>query len=224
MAKDGKKRFTCDYCGIGSENRDDFKSCKLCKEPLCLFHRKPEAHACEAVDWESIKEEKGSGLSDLGVMDLLKAGAFVLAVLLIVRIVMGMIDGFGNLLRSNLDRAGRFAKANTAVFVAVPALLIVVASIFPGSADMVFASKDALAEAIDLDDMRLSLPQMPETDPLEDLKGCTKALSYASTLEDGEGQKCMSICKERGHASYGLVENGNSYDCYCCQGSGKRID
>jgi len=58
---------------------------------------------------------------------------------------------------------------------------------------------------------------------LSQLRGCTNSMTYASTLEGSPGQRCASLCQEREYVSYGIVDNGNSYDCYCCQASGTPV-
>jgi hypothetical protein len=176
---DDKESLRCSYCGIRSRRRGDMKRCRLCKDYQCLFHREPEEHGCDAIEWE---EERGH--DGLGVMDLLKGGAFVLALLLIIRIAMGMIDGSLNWLGVNAGRAKRVAKANAAVFVAVPALLMLLSGMFPQSADIVSGAAEGILGSLDLDIPQggVRYPEQPVTGPLQGLKGCTKALSYASTL------------------------------------------
>jgi len=250
--KKKKKMLICEHCSLGSTNKKEFKSCRMCRKVLCLYHQKPEAHGCDAVDWEGLQAKRKSGfgtLGDMTLIDLLKAGAVVLAVILIAKMVFGLFSRLWNYVL----KLWKVAKAQAAVLVAVPLLLSIAASIFPGGAEFLDENVDTLVDTTGLDDVRIEFPQLseleldqsndiaymagvnpvavglpkiskPKVSPLEGLKGCTNSMTYSSMLETYKGQKCVSLCKERGYSSYGIVKNGNSLDCYCCHGSGTPIE
>jgi|GEM_PF-4515213 len=211
MSKRKKKMLICKCCGITGK-KGEFRSCPLCKEVLCLYHVKPQKHDCAAVDWEALEEKRDE---DISIVTLLKAGALVMALVLLAKLSLGFFSRFWG----KLESLWRLAKAEAKVLVGVPALLAATFMIFPGSADVLYAAAAGL-ESPQQDE---GLVRVPEPDVLSELYSCTKAMRYSSLLEDYDGQNCMKLCDERGYSSYGIVKDGASLQCYCCHGSGKEI-
>lgn len=169
---------------------------------------------------------------DMSAWDLLKAGAIVAVIVLIAKILLDLLAGLAGFLRQALGKAWGIFKTNVILFVAIPIALAFLAGMFPGSAEMLDDLTGGLKRSLDGAAMRIDIPDLfgssqPLQQPLglaveSELRGCTSSMRYSSTSQDGE-QVCIDLCKERGYTSYGIVKDGNSYECYCCRGSGTMI-
>ncbi|MCI0503391.1 hypothetical protein L0Y65_01620 [Candidatus Micrarchaeota archaeon] len=221
--RSGRKKLICGYCRSGSANLESLKRCLLCGKMLCEYHRKPESHACESVDWEGLKAK---GRSEMGVIDYLKAGAVILAVMLIAKFGLDMLSGAWQAIK----RSGEIARAESKVLVAVPVAMMALAGMFPDATTMLKGAADNVIDKAGLDSIHISFPQMPALPqnpppglaPISGIRGCTLAMSYATTLYN-QYDKCPMLCKERGYTTYANVRMGGSYDCYCCHGSGTPV-
>jgi len=167
---------------------------------------------------------------EMGVWDLIKAGAIVMAIVLIAKIGLDVLYAIAGFIRRGIGKAWGIFKANVIIFVALPLALAFIAALFPGSAEMGEDFADWFMRSSGLEGLQLpKITAPPQVDapaiPLaSDLRDCTLSLSYMS-LEDDQGEKrCMELCRDRGYESYGTESEGNSYDCYCCHGAGKPIE
>lgn len=173
---------------------------------------------------ESIPKE------EMGLWDLIKAGAIVMAIVLIAKIGLDLLYALAGFIRRGIGKAWGIFKANVILFVAIPLALAFIASLFPGSAEMMDDFAGWVVERSGLSGLELpSVTAPPRIDvpnlPLApDLKDCTLSLNYMSVEEDQGEKRCMELCRDRGYESYGTERNGNSYDCYCCHGAGKPVE
>lgn len=213
----------CGYCRMAY---GDLKRCRLCRAKLCPYHLDTEDHHCQA--------RSGMGLGDkpigsMTIIDLLKAGAIMLVIVVIIRMGLDLLSKVFGLVK----RGWRVAKAQALVWAAVPAALALSTMMFPTNAMLMDEGVDIISDM--LPDYRLGYDILPSRPAIflkppegltekENLRGCVKTMDYASTLENPEGQKCRDLCEARGYTSYGIVRDGNSYDCFCCYGSGTALD
>ena len=170
---------------------------------------------------------------EMSVWELVKAGAIILAVVVIAKILFELLVRLFGYLKGMLGRAWAIFKANTVVFVAVPLTLAVLATMFPESAGILDGMASGIRRSIDASGLHLDIPdlfsssQQPREPtgliPPSDLRGCTMTMEYLSSSGQDE-QKCVDLCKDRGYSSYGIVKDGSAYDCYCCHGSGTLIE
>ena len=177
---------------------------------------------------------KGSGQSEgripsekMGVWDLIKTGAIIMAIILIIKIGFDILSRLFGFLRRAWGKTWGIAKANAVIFVGIPLAIAVLATIFPESGEIFYDATDSFAK--NLDDLGLALPQISASPqiselpaalaPASELRGCAITMKYSAFDSDDE-QRCIDVCREREYTSYGIVKDGNSYDCYCCHGSG----
>jgi hypothetical protein len=223
MAK-GRKKLICKYCNLTLKRKNDLKNCILCRKAFCAYHQKPESHKCSAVDWKTLQPKKDLKLGDIRLIDILKAGAVLLVLILVVKMTLAVFSRFWNFLKN----LWRVARVQIAVIIAVPILLSLTAMHFPESAALLEDGLDSIVDATGLDKLEvpeifgtnqpayMSSSQPTKSSPLQGLKGCTIAMTYTSLMETYDGQKCMSLCNDRGYSSYSVIKDGNSFDCYCC--------